>query len=132
MLLKEAQRTNLDQMPEDLEKQDLKPKEKDVLHYQGHAELEVDQFIQEELLVRGKNINSFFILLFYCVMDVQITNPQGRKLMGFHEIAGSGSTKPSGMRTVRSGFTLQHNFGCDHVDAGKSHSPAAKMGMNKK
>jgi len=65
-------------------------------------------------------------------MDVQITNPIGRKQMGFHEIAGNaGDSKTTGMRTIRSGFTLQHNFGCDHTDAGKSHSPAAKMGMNK-
>jgi len=60
--------------------------------------------------------------------DIQITHPLEHKEMGFKPVGGGGG----GTRTINSGFTLQHNFGCDHADAGLPHSPSAKMGNNKK
>lgn len=57
-------------------------------------------------------------------MDVQISDPLGHREMGF--------VPAKGVSNINSGFSLQHNFGCDHADAGMSHSPAAKMGDNKK
>lgn len=61
-------------------------------------------------------------------MNVQISNPREHLDMGFTPAKGVSS----GTTAIHSGFSLQHNFGCDHADATLPHTPSAQMGDNKK